>query len=398
MTNEEQIDVNRAPTILAVFLLAAITPAPAVLSPLLVGIYVTDLGFTPQQAGYLIAAELIGAALSTFSTLFFIGRVSWHKILYCAISVIILGYLISVTQTSLEILLPIRFLSGVALGTIMTQTIVVSGMMRDQERAFGFWALGQIIFAVFSFAIFPLLFPIIGVKGFFLIMAAFMACLLYPVRFMPSAGRAEHKEGFSSIPLKSRKLAPVGLLALLLFYTAIGGVWAYVERIAHQAGFQADTIGYILSMSSLVGVVGALAATWLSKRYGRLLPSLCGYMLIGLSIFFLFGLNSIVFYTMASLLFKFSWWFTSPYVLANMTNLDPSGRIAILVNFAVACGMGLGPAVAALVLDYTQSLRGDLNYNAVLLFGIACLIVSYPLLYMIIRLNSTPQKGALQES
>ncbi|VAV86596.1 hypothetical protein MNBD_ALPHA02-2479 [hydrothermal vent metagenome] len=389
MNNAPRIDVNRAPTIFAIALLAAVTPAPAVLGPLLVGVYVTDLGFTPQQGGYLIAAELIGAALSTLSTLFLIGRVSWHKILYSCICIIIAGYLISFMLTSFDMLIPVRFISGLALGTIMTLTIVVSGMMKDQERAFGFWSLGQIIFAVAGFAFLPHILPDIGVKGFFLIMAGFMTLLLFPVRFMPAAGRIEHQEGLRSIPAESKKLAPIGLFALLLFYTAIGGVWAYVERIANQAGFQADTIGYILSLSSVLGVAGAGAATWISKKYGRLLPALCGYLLIGLSVFLLFGLESAVFYTVASFAFKFAWWFTSPYLLANMTNLDPSGRIAILVNFVVACGMGLGPAIAATVLDYTQqNISDDLNYNAVLVFGLICLAISFPLLVIIIRANS----------
>jgi len=388
MNRAQQADVNHASTILAVALLAAVTPAPAVLGPLIVGLYVTDLGFSPQQGGYLIAAELIGAALSTFSTLLLIGRVNWHKILYCSTAIIITGYLISCIFTSFEMLLPIRFVSGLALGTIMTMTIVVSGMMRDQERAFGFWSLGQIIFAVTGFAIFPHLFPIIGVKGFFLVMASFMTFMLLPIRFMPSTGRAEHKQGLRSIPARSRKLAPVGLLALLLFYTAIGGVWAYVERIANQAGFQADFIGYVLSVASIVGVAGAGGATWLSKRFGRLLPSLCGYVLIGVGTLLLFGLQSTLFYIIASLVFKFSWWFTSPYLLANMTNLDPSGRIAILVNFVVACGMGLGPAIAATVLSATQSISGRLDYNAVLIFGVFCLAASFPMLYLIIQENS----------
>ncbi|VAW02036.1 hypothetical protein MNBD_ALPHA01-1829 [hydrothermal vent metagenome] len=392
MNNTKEIDVNRAPTIAAVSLLAAITPAPAVLSPLLVGIYVTDLGISPQQGGYLIASELIGAALSTFSTLFLIGRVSWHRILYCSLAIIIFCYLLSVVITSIDVLMTVRFISGLALGTVMTLTIVVSGMMKNQERAFGFWSLGQIIFAVISFAIFPLIFPVIGLQGFFVIMAVMMSALLFPVRFMPRAGRAEHNKGFGGIPVKTKKLAPFGLLALFLFYAAIGGVWAYVERIADQAGFKADLIGYILSISSLAGVVGAAAATWVSKRYGRFLPSLCGYLLIAAGMLLLFGLESVLFYTLASLIFKFSWWFTAPYLLANMTNLDPSGRIAIIVNFVVACGMGLGPALAALVLDYTMSANGVYDYNAVIIFGVLCLFISFPLLCMVIRVNSQAEK------
>ena len=395
MGNAEQMDVNRPATVWAMVLLAAVTPAPAVLGPLIVGLYVTDLGVTAQQAGYLIAAELIGAALSTFSTLLLIGRVNWHKVLYISTVIIIAAYVLSCAFTSFEMLLPIRFTSGLALGTIMTMTIVVSGMMADKERAFGFWSLGQIVFAVTGFAVFPHLFPVIGVKGFFLSMARFMAVMLLPIRFMPVAGTAEHKRGMSSLPARARKLLPVGLLALLLFYTAVGGVWAYVERIANQAGFHPDFIGYALSSSSVVGVAGAGGATWLSKRLGRLVPSLFGYALLGIAILILLNMQSMVLYIVASFTFKFSWWFTSPYLLANMTTLDPSGRVAVLVNFVVACGMGTGPAIAATILEYAQPAGSPLNYNAVLVFGVACLMVSFPLLYLIIQQNSATARAEI---
>ena len=389
MTINKQFDVNRASTIWAITLLAAVTPAVAVLSPLLVGTYVTSLGFSAQQAGYLIAAELIGAALSTFSTLFIVGRFNWHKILYVSIAIIIAGYLVSSGLTSYELLLPTRFVSGLALGTIMTMTIVVTGMTSDQERTFGFWSLGQIVLAVFGFAVLPHVLPLVGIKGFFLGMALAMTLLLYPVRFMPETGSSEHKLGWGSIPARARRLAPLGLIALLLFFTAIGSVWAYVERIANAAGFKAEFIGYVLSVASVVGVIGAGAATWLSTRKGRLMPALLGYSLVCFAVVLLLSLESSLLYTVSSQIFKFAWWFTLPYLLANMTLLDPSGRIAILTNFVIACGMGLGPAVAATILDVSHSVTGELDYNAVLIFGVACLAMSFPLLYPVIRANSS---------
>ncbi len=391
MDINHKIDVNRAPTLWAITLLAAVTPAAAVLSPLLVGAYVTSLGFSAQQGGYLIAAELIGAALSTFSTLLIIARFNWHRILYASIGIIVVAYIISASLTTFELLLPTRFISGLALGTIMTMTIVVTGMTQNQERTFGFWSLGQIVVAVLGFAVLPHLLPVFGLQGFFLVMAVAMALLLYPVRYMPATGSSDHKSGWKGMPPRARRLAPLGLLALLLFFTTIGGVWAYVERIASAASLDAEMIGYVLSAASIVGVAGAAVATWLSTRMGRLLPPLAGYLLVAAGVLLLLNLQSITFYAISSQLFKFAWWFTLPYLLANMTLLDPSGRVAILTNFVIACGMGLGPAVAATILEVAQPAGGELNYNAVLLFGVACLVISFPLLYPVIRANSAAQ-------
>ncbi len=388
------MDVNRALTIWAITLLAAVTPVVAVLSPLLVGAYVTGYGFSVQQGGYLIAAELIGAALSTFSTLLIISRFNWHRILYIAIGVIVLAYLISAGLDSFRLLMPTRFISGLALGTVMTMTIVVTGMTNDHERTFGFWSLGQIVVAVIGFAVLPHMLPIVGLKGFFLAMAVAMTLLLYPARFMPVSGSTDHRSGWKNIPRRAKRLAPLGLLSLLLFFTAIGGVWAYVERIAAAADFGAEFIGYVLSIASITGVFGAAVATWLSTRKGRLFPAVLGYLLVACGIVLIFNLESAALYVISSQVFKFAWWFTLPYLLANMTLLDPSGRIAILTNFVIACGMGFGPAIAATILDVSQSGGSEPNYNAVLIFGLACLAVSLPLLYPVIKANSAQNQAA----
>ncbi len=382
----KQVDVNSRATVMALTLLATIAPAAAVLSPVLVGAYVTDMGFTPQQGGNIIAAELIGAALSSISTFFLISRVNWHKILYGAIAIMFIGYVVSCLVSTFDIFLIVRFISGLALGTLMTMTIVVAGMMKDPERAFGFWSLGQIVFAVIGFAVLPKLLPSIGLDGFYIFMAAAMALLILPARFMPKKGVATSKE--TGAVTASKRMIAIGALAVFLFYTAIGSVWAYVERIADQAGLEADAIGYVLSISSLLGVVGAGAATWISTKYGRLLPSAAGYILVGLGILLLFDLETIMFYTLASLVFKFAWWFAAPYLLASVTSLDSSGRVAILVNFVIACGLGLGHAIGAKVLTVAQKISGGpLDYNAVLIFGVVCLSISFPLLLMVFRVH-----------
>ncbi|MCF6220697.1 MAG: MFS transporter [Robiginitomaculum sp.] len=380
----KQVDVNSRAIVMALTLLATIAPAAAVLSPVLVGAYVTDMGFTPQQGGNIIAAELIGAALSSISTFFLISRVNWHKILYGAIAIMFIGYVVSCLVSTFDIFLIVRFVSGLALGTLMTMTIVVAGMMKDPERAFGFWSLGQIVFAVIGFALLPKLLPSIGLDGFYIFMAAAMALLILPARFMPKKGVATSKK--TGAMTASKRMIAIGALAVFLFYTAIGSVWAYVERIADQAGLEADAIGYVLSISSLLGVVGAGAATWISTKYGRLLPSAAGYILVGLGILLLFDLETIMFYTLASLVFKFAWWFAAPYLLASVTSLDASGRVAILVNFVIACGLGLGHAIGAKVLTVAQKISGGpLDYNAVLIFGVICLSISFPLLLMVFR-------------
>jgi len=186
------------------------------------------------------------------------------------------------------------------------------------------------------------------------------------------------------LPPDAKKLVPVALLALLFFYIGIGSVWAYVERIGDQSGLDAEFIGYALSGSAVVGVFGAALATWMSTRFGRLMPALLGYLMIALAMSFYFGTQTTVIFLVASLLYKFAWWFMSPYLLANMTTLDPSGRVAILTNFVIGFGLGVGPAIAAMLIGSGESL----NYSRVVVFGVGSVIVSVLLLLPVVRMNA----------
>ena len=387
------VDPNGWNCIISIAVLAAITPATVVLGPIIVGAYVTSLGFSAQQAGYLIAAELVGAGVATFVAYYAIGRFSWQHILRAALLVAMAGNLISCFLSELTPLIPIRFVTGVAVGTIMTMTIVLVGMTSDQERNFGYWSMGQVVFAVVGFAVFPHIIPEVGVNGFFLGMAVVMLLLQFTVANLPETGTESHKLGLSSLSQKAKRLAPIGLTALLFFYIGIGGVWAYVERIGNQANLDPSFVGYVLSGASVIGVAGAALATWMSTRFGRLLPSCLGYAMIGGAIAMYFGTINAVIYTVASLLFKFAWWFMSPYLLGNMTKLDPSGRIAILTNFVIAIGLGGGPAIAAWILGPAGEKGTQLDFTNIIILSLTCIAISVVLLVPVIRLNTDEKVG-----
>ncbi len=382
------VDVNSVSCIFAVAMIAAVVPATVVLGPIIVGAYVTDLRFSVQQAGYLISAELLGAGLATFIAYFAVSRFNWHSILRLALLLGTLTNIASALLSEFALLVPVRFATGLAVGTIMTMTIVIVGMTEAQERNFGAWSMGQVVFAVIGFAVFPQLVPVVGVSGFFLGMAAVMALLQMVVGRVPAAGNYAHQNGVAGLSPQARRLAPVALLALLFFYIGIGSVWAYVERIGDQAGLEAEFVGYVLSASSVIGVIGAGVATWLSTRMGRLLPVLGGYLLIGLSVALYAGYVGGLLFLAASLLFKFAWWFLSPYLLANMTRLDPSGRVAILTNFVIGVGLGGGPAIAAWLLGSGEADGAVTDFSSVIYLGLSCLAVSIALLVPIIRLNN----------
>lgn len=384
MAQGKIVDVNSWSCIIAVALLASITPASLALAPVIGGGYVESLGVDPSQVGDLIGIELLGAALASIPAYFAIGRVSWRTIMRIALVVCLVANLASCFTSDLGKLFPLRFLNGLGFGTIMTLTIVIVGMTRDQERNFGYWSVGQVLFSVVGFLLFPAFMTAFGIVGFFWFMVAVFALLQLTVKYMPERGGAEHQQGLSSLSPKAKKMIPVGLIALLFFYIGIGSLWPFVELIGKQEAIDGQTIANTLSAASVVGLGGALLASFLSTRFGRLMPSLLGYILIGGTMAMFYGTPSLVVFVIACLLYKFAWWFLTPYVLGNMTTLDPSGRLAILTNFVIAAGMGGGPMIAARFIDDSTD---RVDYSSVVFLAVGSVVLSFLLLLFVIRYN-----------
>ena len=386
MQPDSSFDVNSPRTIFAIALLASITPSAVLVGPLVVGALVTQLGFTPQQGGNMIFAELSGAALATFPAFWWVGKINWRKVLYFALALTVIGNLASSLAADPWMMGAIRFATGIGVGTIMLVTLTSTGLTANQERVFGFWQTGQIVFAAIALFVMPFIVPIIGIRGFYVGLALIMALLALAVTSFPTGGAAMPAFRWSRLDTRIKRLAPMALAGLIFFYLAVGGVWNFVERMGDAAGFDARFIGYTLAGVSVVGVAGALTATWLSTRLGRIIPFAAGIVIIAVSFVLLYGLSSQILFVMSAFLFKYGWWFISPYLLANMTTLDPSGRLITATNFVIAFGQGLGPFVVGLFL--VEAATGQvIDYSPALTTGLVSFVVCCVLFTPVVKSN-----------
>jgi MFS family permease len=153
------------------------------------------------------------------------------------------------------------------------------------------------------------------------------------------------------------------------------------------AGFDPKFIGYTLAGVSVVGVAGALTATWLSTRLGRIIPFAAGILIIAASFVLLYGLSSQSIFILSAFLFKYGWWFISPYLLANMTTLDPTGRLITATNFVIAFGQALGPLVVGFML--VESASGKVtDYSPALTIGLVAFVICCLFFAPVVRTNN----------
>ena len=349
-------------------LLSTFGAAVYFIAPLLVGGYVTQLGFSSQQGGYIISAELAGFAIAAIPAAIWVKRFNWRTALYLSAGCVILMNLVTSSLTGFALFPVIRFLSGFAAGIQLAVCMAVIHRNLDPDRSLGYWFGLQLLVGSVGVIFLPGLIADFGVGAVFLVIAGLHALLLLFIRIIPDRGEIEQVpevKATGSIPV----LVALGFIGLYLFEAGIMGVWAYYERIGDAGGISPQTIGYALSASLFLGFLGSMSTAALSTRFNRLIPVALGTGLAVLCTALLLTDFSTATYVISVGLFIFAWYFTLPYIMGCIANVDATGRLLILSNMVAGLGTSTGPACAAL-------LQTSDSYVPVLWMGIITMLVS----------------------
>lgn len=382
---KDDIDVNNLVTLSAIIVISSVVPIVLLAAPALVAIFISTLGLTPQHSGYLISSEMAGMGLATLPALFWVKTINWQRIALIALIVAALGQLVTVAVDSFGWLLAVRFITGLATGTLMSVCLVSINLSVNPDRIFGLWVVGQLSFGSLVIAVLPSVVDSFGVAGFYVPLAAIFLLLIFLVNHLPTHTPSTLEKYNVEHSSESTTFIHVcmGVVGVFVFYSGLSGAWTYIERVGNGAGLDISVINNALVVSSLAGIVGALSASVLSTKWGRLVPASLGFVLMVASLIlltdtiFFVAVTPVVFLLTASL-FKFTWTFTLPYLLSSISDNDATGRSVVVVNFGIGCGLAAGPAISAMVL--TGNDYADIMWISAL-FMVICLLLFLPLLF-----------------
>ena len=141
------------------------------------------------------------------------------------------------------------------------------------------------------------------------------------------------------------------LLVPFLHMSAIGALWAYLEPVVNAAGV-GISIDVLASLVLLMQIVGGSVAS-VSVRRGKtsraLIVSALAFVVVGIAMYRQPGHGAWVFAVLCAV-FGFLWLFQMPFHIRLAFDIDPRGRIAMLVPPAQLVGTGFGPLVTSLTV------------------------------------------------
>ncbi len=376
---------------IAIIPLAAVAVSVMVMAPVLVGQMIHEYGFTASEAGYVISAELGGMGLASLPAFWWIKKFNWRTVARLSILFLALGNVVSAFLTDYTALFAARLVFALGAGNLMVICMASSGKMKNKDRSYGLWISGQLLLGMIGLMILPRVFEISGLWVFY---AAFAIAILtvYPLtRFMPTGQEESHDQqvakaaGLSpadmsaaSVPIIAKVICIIGFF---FFYVSINGLWTYYERIGNEAGYDAKSVGDILAISSIFGVLGALTGVFIAGRIKRSYIVALSYLLVFTSVVTLLQWQDIIGYTTSVVVFKYAGGFAFPFLMGTIATLDRGGTMIVFANIMTGGGLAIGPAVAAAILD-----RGG-SYQLIIYTMLCLSIFSGSVMWFMARLG-----------
>lgn len=370
---------DKLATLIAIAFGAALMASTLLLAPIIAGQFIVKYGFTEVQAGWAISAELAGISLASLPALYWLGRVPWRRVLLVSLIATAIGNLVSTQFATFEALALTRFITALFAGNVMIITMQAAAQTNNPERSYSAWLIGQLVLGAIGLAILPFFFARFGLSGYYLVFAAFSLCLIFVIPHLPDGATDEtEKTRQSKLPV----IGLIGLAGLACYYLSIGGVWTFIEQVG--VGTLTDpgedslrqTIGLVLSIATIAGIIGAMSASWVERWATRRRWVLFGCALLIASIITIAIVPGLTAYSAAAIAFKFAWTFTIPFILAGLAIMDRSGTLITLSNVIIGMALALGPFVAGFFLKT----EGD--YKPMLFAMAAFAIASSALLFV----------------
>jgi len=363
--------VNPRRLLAAIVVIAAFSPGVLMTAPAVAAQLSAQWHLSPARIGYLFSTELGAMSLATLPAWWWINRCRWRRVALLAAAVFFCGNLLSAFTADFYLLLPCRFITALAGGTLMILCITCAAGTPNPGRVFSFWILGQLLLGALGLLALPPLFARFGLSVVYLLLAALMLCCSPLLRAFPEGLPPQNLSASAAVAPLRKVLA---VLAVLLFYTGQSAVWTFSGTIAAAAGLARIGSGQVLAAATLFGMAGACTAALLAAHSNSVRLLRTGYLLLLASIL-LFGHRPLaVRFALAAALFEFSWTCVLPFILSRVAVLDNSGRLMNSINLVIGGGLALGPSLAGHLLEKTG------GTDAMLLLAAGAVILSLTLI------------------
>lgn len=349
------------------------------LMPVLINSLQVKAGLSGRAAGLLLSMELVVSAFTTlYLSAYFHGHSNRRWALFGGF-LTIAGTVLTLVSPLLPVLFVTRLIAGIGAGIVGAEATSVLARGVERDKLIAIVTIASIINAAIWLAVLPYMVDRLGFRAPYVCLLLIGLSGTYLLRRLPSLSHRPESEHQVHSPFQSG----AGFVIVAIFLTQLGqgAFWSLEETFGGRAGFSSHAIGVLLSAATLLLLLGAVAAAWVSNRFGRFA-----------SLFILIAVNAASILLISTITVR--WIFIAANVLQSITNLssvicqlglaaslDRTGRVVAASTSVVTLGNGLGPSLST---NLSGSFGAPFAGVVVLAFNVVALM-----LYCLVKLRDT---------
>ena len=307
-------------------------------------------GFDEQSAGFLVSVEALAASITT------IGLSAWslprsrRRFALFGAALLILGNAVAwavMSGSHLELLIAARLLAGIGAGIVTAEVSAVVARCLDRERMISMLSIAAVLNGSLWIYLIPHAPEVVGDGApYAAMLIGGVLGLVLLTRLPSSAFRAPRQQAAQLASSIDGRLGAVVLPGVLFTQLGQGAFWTFVAIYGANAGLAEQDIGGLLSVMTLLLLVGVVGTAALGTRLGRFLPLFVLTTINVISIVAITYSNDPTLYVIANVVQAITNLSSLVYQLGLAAAIDRSGRVFAAANGLVGLGNGLGAAVA----------------------------------------------------
>ena len=354
----------------------AIATNGTILMPLFVGVLMRRFGAGEDAATGYAALEIAGIALSCAVFPRWIARAP-RRLAWIATLGALLAQAASAWAPSLAAVGGARLATGLFEGVLF---VVVAASLSNRAAAERAWGVIILVSGLIDCALLVAAYALpdsFVTQWVFVVVAACFALVAWP----SAAAGADARQATTAAAARPAQrwsvLLPIWAV-MVLVYSVLSAQWALADVVGRQLRLAPERIGPLLALVSLLGTLGALAASHRRSHELRRPILWAAQLLMGGAALWFFLVQGAAGFFVTQLLVSFSYYAVTPFLTSRISSLDPDGSLlsrSIVVTFVAAfagtalagtaltqlgglgCGLALG-ACALLAMPFTWKAFG----------------------------------------
>lgn len=362
--------------------------------PFLISAIINDLKLDEAEAGLLMSAEFGFTMIASLLIAPFMGRAPRRTLALIGILLAIGANLVSANVDEIYMLAAVRCVAGIGAGLALACGNACVSSAKQPDRIAGHMNVLSVLLMIVVMIGYAKVMALYGLSGLYYAMAGTMAVMLLTIPAMqqhatlvePQIQRHTTKSDSGNILLTLPAICM--MLAMFVFQARDTMGWAFVERIGIMVGYSGEEVGLLLSLQSVLGLIGPLLAAIIGKRFGLSTPVILAILMTGgTSLAYVLGENSKTLYTAGVMTICVTYFYALSYLTGLAAELDREGRVVAAASGFLSLGLAVGPAISGGLISI-----GGFNLAA---WGIVVTVV-LTLLLVIVPLATVRREHAAQ--